>query len=84
MNTKPDLVRRYAHNPILTKADIPYGSHPHQLLDLYLPPQGKSPFPVVVWFGGLWAPSKGAPTHAFLPAGCAAKKKREEEKKTRG
>src|SRR2546425_13012715 len=21
---KPDIVRRYAHNPILTKADIPY------------------------------------------------------------
>jgi len=21
---KPDIVRRYAHNPILTKAEIPY------------------------------------------------------------
>jgi acetyl esterase/lipase len=58
--------------PVPTKADVNYGSHPHQILDLYLPPQGTGPFPVVVWFGGLWAPGKGAPTHAFLPAGCAA------------
>jgi acetyl esterase/lipase len=61
-----------APKPVPTKADIPYGSHPHQLLDVYVPPQGKGPFPVVIWYGSLWAPSKGAPTYAFLPAHCAA------------
>jgi hypothetical protein len=61
-----------APKPVPAKADIPYGPHPHQLLDVYLPPQGKGPFPVVIWYDGLWAPSKGAPTYAFLPAHCAA------------
>ena len=37
--------------PVPTKADIPFGPHPHQLLDLYLPPEGKGPFPVVIWYG---------------------------------
>jgi acetyl esterase/lipase len=56
-----------------TKADIPFGPHPHQLLDVYLPPKGDGPFPVVVWFGGLWAPSKNTPPLGnFFPAGCAA------------
>ena len=56
-----------------TKADISYGLHPHQLLDVYLPPKGEGPFPVVIWFGGLWKPSKNVPpVHAFFPAGCAA------------
>lgn len=58
--------------PIPTKADIPYGPHPHQLLDVYLPPKGNGPLPVVIWFGGLWKPAKGAPVDRFLPAGCAA------------
>ena len=58
--------------PVPTKADIPYGPHPHQLLDLYLPPKGDGPFPVVLWFGGLWKPGKGAPIDHFLPNGCAA------------
>jgi hypothetical protein len=57
-----------AAKPVPSKADVPYGPHPHQLLDVYLPPQGKGPFPVVIWYGGLWAASKGAPTYAFLPA----------------
>jgi hypothetical protein len=47
--------------PLPTKADIPFGPHPHQLLDICLPPKGDGPFPVVIWFGGLWAPSKGVP-----------------------
>ncbi len=61
-----------APKPAPTKAGIRYGSHPHQLLDVYLPPQGKAPFPVVIWFRGLWKPSKHAPVEHFLPAGCAA------------
>ncbi|HQU46401.1 MAG TPA: hypothetical protein PK867_26575 [Pirellulales bacterium] len=60
-----------AEKPVPTKADVSYGPHPHQLLDLYVP-EGAGPFPVVVWFGGLWKPSKGAPAHQLLPAGCAA------------
>lgn len=61
-----------APKPAPTRSDISYGSHPHQLLDLYLPPKGTAPFPVMVWFGGLWAPGKHAPLDHFLPAGCAA------------
>jgi len=58
--------------PVPTKADISYGPHPHQLMDIYLPPQGTGPFPVVLWFGGLWAPSKGIPDlNSFFPAHCA-------------
>jgi acetyl esterase/lipase len=59
--------------PAATEADIPFGPHGHQLLDVYLPPRGDGPFPAVVWFGGLWAPSKGVPPiDRFFPAGCAA------------
>ena len=45
-----------------TKADVSYGPHPHQLLDVYLPPEGKGPFPVVIWFGAL-----GRQARAFRP-----------------
>jgi acetyl esterase/lipase len=61
-----------APKPVPTKADIPYGTHPHQLLDVYVPPKGTAPFPVVVWFGNLWTPGKHAPVDHFLPNGCAA------------
>ena len=53
-----------------TRADVSYGPKPHQLLNVYVPPQGKGPFPVVLWFGGLWSPSKGVPDlKRFLPPG---------------
>jgi hypothetical protein len=59
--------------PVPTKADISYGPHPHQLLDVYLPEKGKGPFPVVIWYGALWAPKKTVPPiNALLPANCAA------------
>jgi acetyl esterase/lipase len=62
-----------APQPVPAKADVSYGPHPHQLLDVYLPPQGKGPFPVVIWYGALWTPKKNVPpVWAFLPAGCAA------------
>ena len=62
-----------APQPTAARADVSYGPHPHQLLDLYLPPQGKGPFPVVIWYGALWTPKKHVPpVWAFLPAGCAA------------
>ena len=53
------------------KADVSYGPHPHQLLDLYLPHEGTGPFPVMVWYGGLWKPAKHAPIGQFLPSKCA-------------
>ena len=59
--------------PTPTKADVSYGPNPHQLLDIYIPPQGTGPFPVVVWFGALWKPGKGVPDlNHFLPFQCAA------------
>lgn len=41
-----------AAEPKPTHADVAYGSHAHQVLDIYLPP-GDGPFPVIVWYGGL-------------------------------
>ncbi len=62
----------FASKPVPTRADVAYGPHAHQLLDLYVPAQGEGPFPVLLWFGGLWAPSKHVPDlNRFLPAGCA-------------
>jgi len=61
-----------APRPAPSKADVSYGPHPHQTLDLYLPTEGAGPFPVVIWFGNLWQPAKTMPpTYQFLPAGCA-------------
>lgn len=62
-----------APKPAPTKADISYGPHPHQTLDVYVPAEGKGPFPVLVWFGALWKAGRTVPpTHALLPNGCAA------------
>lgn len=53
-------------------ADVSYGPHAHQLLDVYVPTKGAGPFPVLIWYGGLWQPSKGVPdTNRFLPQGIA-------------
>jgi hypothetical protein len=58
--------------PTPTKADIPYGADPHQLLDVFVPPDGSGPFPVVLFYGGIWKSSKGVPDpHRFFPAHCA-------------
>jgi acetyl esterase/lipase len=55
-----------------TSADISYGTHAHQTLDVYVPAKGTGPFPVLIWYGGLWQPSKGVPdTNRFLPQGVA-------------
>src|SRR5260370_27640029 len=59
-------------NPVPTHADVSYGPNPNQLIDIYLPSQGSGPYPVVVWFGGLWKPSKHpARLDFFLPNECA-------------
>ncbi|MDR3402863.1 MAG: hypothetical protein P4L99_10235 [Chthoniobacter sp.] len=46
--------------PTPTAADVSYGPNPHQLIDIYVPPNSKEPCPVLIWYGGLWAPSKHA------------------------
>ena len=47
--------------PVPTFADVSYGPHPHQVLDLYLPKDHEKPCPVLIWYGGLWKPAKNAP-----------------------
>ena len=55
--------------PVPTHADVAYGPHPHQIMDLYLPTKGSGPYPVQIWFGGIWQPKKGVPDlNHFLPA----------------
>ena len=44
--------------PVPTHADISFGPHPHQLIDIYLPKKGDAPFPALLWFGGIWKPAK--------------------------
>lgn len=61
-----------AANPPPTHANVSYGPHPHQLIDIHLPPTGQGPFPVVVWYGGIWKESKHAPdVNHFFPHGLA-------------
>lgn len=51
-----------AQAPLPTQGDVSYGPHPHQLIDIYLPHQSASgPVPVLIWFGGIWEPSKRPP-----------------------
>jgi BD-FAE len=61
-----------AADPAPTHADVSYGPGPHQLLDIYLPPKGVGPYPVVLWFGGIWKPAKHpARLEFFGKANCA-------------
>jgi hypothetical protein len=55
-----------AAEPRPTHADVPYGPHLHQLMDIYLPPRDRGPFPVLLWFGGIWKPAKHAPRPDFF------------------
>lgn len=55
-----------------THADVSYGPSPHQIMDVYLPTNGGGPFPALIWFGGIWKPSKHVPDlKPFLPANIA-------------
>jgi len=45
-------------------ANVAYGSHSNQLLDVYLP-AGDGPFGVVVCYGAIWVPQKSVPGHGF-------------------
>lgn len=57
--------------PAPTHADVSYGPSPHQIMDIHLP-AGSGPHPVLIWFGGIWKPSKHVPDlKRFLPAGIA-------------
>src|SRR4051812_43371372 len=50
-------------------ADVSYGPNPHQLLDVYAPPHAKAPCPVLIWYGGIWEPSKHAvDVNRFFPS----------------
>lgn len=49
-----------AEPPKPAPADVPYGPHAHQILDIYLPLKGDGPYPVVIWYGGIWKPAKHA------------------------
>lgn len=54
--------------PVPVAADVSYSPHPHQLLDVYVPTKGDGPFPVLIWYGGIWEPSKHVPDlNHFLP-----------------
>ena len=44
--------------PVPSFADVSFGPHPHQLIDIYLPKKGDAPFPVLLWFGGIWKAAK--------------------------
>ena len=58
--------------PIPTHSNVSYGSHPHQLMDVHLPSKGRGPFPVLLWYGGLWEESKNVPgLNKFLASGVA-------------
>jgi acetyl esterase/lipase len=61
-----------ANPPAPTAADVSYGPSPVELLDIYVPTDGKGPFPVLIWFGGIWKPAKhAADPRRFLSQGCA-------------
>ncbi len=61
-----------AEPPKPTHGDVPYGVHPHQLIDIHLPPKGDGPFPVLMWYGGIWKASKHAvDVNRFFPHGIA-------------
>ncbi len=63
---------RQPRQPAPSKADVSYGPSRHQLVDVYLPAASAKPAPVLLWFGGIWQPSKGAPNpDRFLKAGVA-------------
>lgn len=61
-------LRAAAAPPEPNHADVAYGAHSHQRLDIYLPTSGKGPYPVLVWFGGLWKPAKHPVRLDYFPA----------------
>ena len=65
-------VSAQAANPVPTYANVSYGPSSHQIMDIYLPPQGTGPFPVMLWYGSIWKAGKGAAGFdRFFPANIA-------------
>jgi acetyl esterase/lipase len=63
---------RHPQQPLPAHADISYGPSRHQVVDVYLPPATERPAAALLWFGGIWQPSKAAPNlDRFLKAGVA-------------
>ncbi len=61
-----------AGTPTPAHPDVAYGPHEHQRMDIHLPPQGKGPYPVLLWYGGIWKPGRhAARPDYFARAGCA-------------
>ena len=54
----------FAATPPPTFADVSYGPHTNQLLDVYLP-TGDGPLGVLVCYGAIWVPKKSVPGHGF-------------------
>jgi len=52
--------------PAPTHADVSFGPHPHQLIDIYLPKTGAAPYPALLWFGGIWKPAKHPANLGYL------------------
>ncbi|HEY0779237.1 MAG TPA: alpha/beta hydrolase [Gemmatirosa sp.] len=63
---RPEQERLAAVQPV-TAADLPYGDHPRQTLDLYAPQGVQASAPVFVWVhgGGFLRGEKRAPDHPF-------------------
>jgi len=58
--------------PTPTMADVSYGPEAHQLMDICVPPKGDGPFPVVLFYGGIWKSDKHVPdVNRFFPNHCA-------------
>lgn len=65
---KAAVAKYGAPSPMPTHADVSFGPHPHQLLDIYLPKKGTGPFPAILWFGGIWKASKHPANLGFFDA----------------
>ncbi len=62
-------------DPRPVHADVPYGPHPHQLIDIYVPSKGRGPYPALLWFGGIWKPASAfrrGPTSSRMRAAVVA------------
>jgi acetyl esterase/lipase len=58
--------------PMPSFAEVSYGPHAHQRIDIYLPPKGDGPFPAILWFGGIWKSDKHAVRLDYFPKNSVA------------
>ncbi|MCB1212172.1 MAG: hypothetical protein KDK97_22810, partial [Verrucomicrobiales bacterium] len=56
------------NEPVPSHADVSYGVHPHQIIDVYLPKKGVAPYPALIWFGGIWKAAKHPANLGFFDA----------------